>query len=734
MAIYGHLPYPLRRRRLAVAAPLCAAALALSLGASPANAIVANVGGHAYGVTPITDVNPASIAGAYQAPASLGLSTAPGARGFDESPNAGGPLIDHGGPVMTTNDTHVIYWDPNGEFSPTTKRIVNKFFTDVAHDSGLASNVFGVDAQYGAAYSSTYAGESTDKTTYPSSGDCSVPAEGDAGPPYTTCLYDSQLQSELSAYITANSLPTGPTQLYFLLLPHKVVTCYVAGECSNNVLCAYHSYMKGGEPNEIIYADIPFTLLDSEPGHAKECQYDENKVIQAPNGDTAGTNESTRYADVALKYVSHEYSEAITDPLLNKWFDAKGLENGDKCNAWYSGSTTREGADKHAFLPTLGGSAAQGSLFDQLIDEDHYYLQSEWDNATSACLMKPALSASFSSSPASSVRVGTPVSFSGSGVDPYGSLSYSWSFGDGGTGVGSAPSHTYTALGTYTVMMTAADALTGALKISHTVAVNDVPTASFTASSNAAVTGAAVSFDGSGSSDPDGSIASYAWSFGDSSSASGATPSHAYGAPGIYTVTLTVTDSAGETAGTSQQVTVTAASGGSATANAASGGSTAAGSTATVIPPESSFTMLGAPRVNARTGAITFRLSVSAAGSFGWMLTFQNGRFGAFSARSVRCRGARVRLAGACRPSAIVFARGKRTVSAPGTLTFTVKPSASGMKALKNALRKKKGLPVAARLSFQSSRGGSSVSRSQALTVKLSPPFRGSGYGSWPPR
>lgn len=51
-----------------------------------------------------------------------------------------------------------------------------------------------------------------------------------------------------------------------------------------------------------------------------------------------------------------------------------------------------------------------------------------------------------------------------------------------------------------------------------------------------------VYFDGSNSKDPDGSILSYKWSFGDGSTASGETASHTYSEPGDYTVTLTVKD------------------------------------------------------------------------------------------------------------------------------------------------------------------------------------------------
>ena len=54
------------------------------------------------------------------------------------------------------------------------------------------------------------------------------------------------------------------------------------------------------------------------------------------------------------------------------------------------------------------------------------------------------------------------------------------------------------------------------------------------------------SFDGSGSTDSDGTITGYAWNFGDSSNSNATNPSHAYGTYGSYSVTLTVTDNDGQ--------------------------------------------------------------------------------------------------------------------------------------------------------------------------------------------
>lgn len=80
------------------------------------------------------------------------------------------------------------------------------------------------------------------------------------------------------------------------------------------------------------------------------------------------------------------------------------------------------------------------------------------------------------------------------------------------------------------------------------------PTAAFTASTD----DLAVSVNGSTSSAPAGrTITSYSWTWGDGTpAASGVTASHTYGAGGDYTITLTVTDSAGLTSSTTRAVTV----------------------------------------------------------------------------------------------------------------------------------------------------------------------------------
>ncbi|MDD5778550.1 MAG: PKD domain-containing protein [Candidatus Thermoplasmatota archaeon] len=131
-----------------------------------------------------------------------------------------------------------------------------------------------------------------------------------------------------------------------------------------------------------------------------------------------------------------------------------------------------------------------------------------------------------------------------------------WNFGDGSSSTDTNPVHQFQGIGTYTVTLTVTGSA-GTDSVTKTVTVSNAPpAASFTYSPPNPQAGETISFDGSGSSDPDGSIASYSWSFGDEGSASGRTAQHSYAAEGTYTVTLTVTDNDGDTATATKIVTV----------------------------------------------------------------------------------------------------------------------------------------------------------------------------------
>ncbi|MHC3130141.1 MAG: PKD domain-containing protein [Candidatus Bathyarchaeota archaeon] len=139
------------------------------------------------------------------------------------------------------------------------------------------------------------------------------------------------------------------------------------------------------------------------------------------------------------------------------------------------------------------------------------------------------------------------VTFNASGsYDPDGYIvDYSWDFGDGNTATGVTASHSYPTSGTYTVTLTVTDdGATDSITATKTVR-NRPPVASFTETAEIVDTEETISFDASESSDPDGTIVSYSWDFGDGTKGTGVSVQHAYSQDGSYIVTLTVTDNDG---------------------------------------------------------------------------------------------------------------------------------------------------------------------------------------------
>jgi len=157
---------------------------------------------------------------------------------------------------------------------------------------------------------------------------------------------------------------------------------------------------------------------------------------------------------------------------------------------------------------------------------------------------------------------GVDVTLDGSGSsDPDGTIvSYAWSSDTGHSASGATPTLTLP-LGVHTFTLTVTDDF-GATDTDEVVitVLNAAPTAAAGADVTAECTdcsvgSTSVSLDGSGSSDVDGTIASYEWSIGGSVVATGATPTVALSL-GTHTVTLTVTDNDGATDSDEMTVTV----------------------------------------------------------------------------------------------------------------------------------------------------------------------------------
>jgi hypothetical protein len=585
---------------------VCAAVAALvAVSASPAGAIIYRVNGHHY----------LSYAGLIGKPTPTNVHpTKP--RGNASNFDAVNTNLDYsGGPVMPSSRNYVVEWipngwaypyesgqfcgsrDQNGTLQPCGSYVsgVTQFFQDMAADSGKTTNSDSVSTQYndtvggthwagGPApgnYQASYGGLLIDNDPYPASV-CPGAPNGVTG---GVCLTDAQIQTELQNFLSSHSEPGGLTNEYFVITPPGVASCFGQNsdgswDCSGNaggtgkpVFCAYHS--QSATTGQYLYANVPD--MDGIEG----CD-----PFSSPSPSGNGLDCSlytcfynSSWAEGVLSAVSHEHNESVTDPQPNNawtdWGSKVGGENGDKCNG--DGLDDPNAQADHP-VTTTGGhdDLFEATPYNELINNHYYLIQQEWSNDGTRCLDQ--WSAAGKAIPGASFIVssqsGRTVTFNAAGscgnVSAISSCSlteYVWQFNDNtqpgqppqnGTIETTSPTitHTFPGTGTYTVALTT---MTG-IGLSHgsaaTVHVYAPPTASISAHGSG-LAGTVTSFSSAGTThDPSLSITGYLWHFGDGATSTSANPSHVYARAGTYSVSLTVTDSKGQSGTAAGHLTI----------------------------------------------------------------------------------------------------------------------------------------------------------------------------------
>jgi hypothetical protein len=293
------------------------------------------------------------------------LGIVPALGGPDIAISSNLPEVYHGGSVMRNVTIHTIFWAPSGfqfEGSPSPgvlgyEPLVQRFFTDIAHDSGDTTDVYSVLRQYGdgsgpGQYAMSYNAATdsiNDTDPYPPSDEQCASPQGVA-----TCVTDSELEDEIDREIGKAGLGTRDLDnLWFVFLPPNVDTCIAVGSCGSNAYGGYHSWYDPGS-GVTVYAVIPDPLIEQ---------------TVPPGGDPQGNPD----AESAIDAAAHETIEAMTNPEGDAWMDSNGMEVADKCE----------------FGPELGtplGYAPDGSPYDQLINGDQWLIQNMWSNAAGGCV------------------------------------------------------------------------------------------------------------------------------------------------------------------------------------------------------------------------------------------------------------------------------------------------------------------------------------------------------------
>ena len=220
---------------------------------------------------------------------------------------------------------------PRSRSTRATRPSINQYFTDVAHDSGLSTNVYSVATQYsdtsGAVqYKSTFGGSYVDKDPLPANG-CD-----DGVDPY--CLTDQQIAERDPDRHDRKGLARRPRPR---VLPHDAER--------RRARVSMRSAPSARRMPSARTTTTSWTPTSRTSSTRTSRTWVRRGLHRDFPGDIQGFPNDVD-SDTTINTISHEHNEAITDPLTDPdslaWIAADGSENGDLC-AYGFGTQTRDG-------------------------------------------------------------------------------------------------------------------------------------------------------------------------------------------------------------------------------------------------------------------------------------------------------------------------------------------------------------------------------------------------------
>ena len=263
-----------------------------------------------------------------------------------------GTITNHGGPVIVNPKVYVIWYgtwgaNPCTQTGTTSPSVLNTFLKNVGGSPWYNMNT---------SYYQDVAGVRTHVTPSVTWGGCTADA-GSLGKTLDTTAANSTSQVVASA-ITSNALPSDANALYYVLTSSDIS---VSGFGTS--FCGYHGYFSQGATN------IKYSFVGDATKYGASC----GVGSISPNSNPA--------ADAMASVIGHELVEAVSDPLLNAWYDSRGNENADKC-AWIFGTTS---------------SLPSGAIWNTTLGSSPFLLQQNWIVNGGTCYTAlPALSATVS--------------------------------------------------------------------------------------------------------------------------------------------------------------------------------------------------------------------------------------------------------------------------------------------------------------------------------------------------
>lgn len=296
--------------------------------------------------------------------------------------NSSTDVVDHGGPKTQGPTVFLIFWSAGKPYDSgfsdgmgNYQSVIPRFFSDLS-----MTDYFDILSQYpstcGANQSChgpvTIGGVFTDTSPYPHAGTSSDP------------LLDGDIQMEITSSILKNpGWHPGLNAIFFVFTAQNVQECTDSThtQCTGN-FCAYHSsftFSAPGSPfngSSVVYAFMPdaFSIMDPVVGLFPACTNGFSTSLVGWGNCPSPPGPNGQFStDLEIEIASHEFFEAVSDPLINAWLDdtvnVENSEIGDKCVLGYWARWT----SCEAGLVTL--------------NNNRYVVQKIWSNNDSNCVL-----------------------------------------------------------------------------------------------------------------------------------------------------------------------------------------------------------------------------------------------------------------------------------------------------------------------------------------------------------
>lgn len=342
-------------------------------------------------------------------------------------------------------------------------------------------------------------------------------AVGDDGSIHA-CYYDA----DNDGLLYARAVSTSPPMAQFTAYPTNglaPLTVQFASLASGTVTAREWFFGDGG------------TSTEESPSHTYSTPGTYTVEYQVENDHGFDTEEKTGFITALDPTLTAAFTHAPATGVVSLTVDFTDTSTGPVAGrlwAFGDGETSTNAAPSHKY--TVPGMYSVSLTVTNAVDTDTVTVS----NAVTAL---EHIDAGFTRGPTSGT-VPLMVAFTNTSTGPY--THSLWSFGDGQTSILAAPSHSYTTAGTYTVSLTVSNAFEAdVVTLSNAVTALEPVDAAFGAAPTQGVVSLTVQF----TNESTGPYTHSLWSFGTGQSSTDTHPEYAYTTAGVYTVSLTVSNS-----------------------------------------------------------------------------------------------------------------------------------------------------------------------------------------------